>query len=61
LETEPEMGGNSKNLFLENGFQRYQPDSIISAYLSAYEFCAGGDKKLCFMTKMTLLNLECSR
>jgi hypothetical protein len=42
LETEPEMGVNSKNESLENGFRRYRCDSLTSAY----EFCAGGDKKL---------------
>jgi len=50
------MGGNSKNESLGNGFRRYQSDSIISSYVSAYEFCVGGDKILCFMTKRTFLN-----
>jgi hypothetical protein len=54
-------GGNSKNESLGNGFRRYQSNSIISAYVSAYDFCAGGDKKLCYMTKWTFLNLDSSR
>ena len=51
LETEPEVGGNSKNVSLENGFRRYKSDSITSAYVSAYEFCAGGDKKIMLYEK----------
>jgi len=53
-------GGNSKNESLGNGFRRYQSDSITSAYVSDYGFCADGDKKLCFMTKRTFLDLESS-
>jgi hypothetical protein len=47
LETEPQMGGNSKNEFLGNGFRRHQTDSITSVY----GFCAGGDKKIMFYDK----------
>jgi hypothetical protein len=55
------MGGNFKNEYLGNGLRRYQSDSITSAYDSAYEFCAGGDNKLYFITKSTLLNTDSIR
>lgn len=43
-ETQRQMGLNSKNESLGNEFRSYQSDSFTSAYDSAYEFWAGGEK-----------------